>query len=116
MGSAEDLFTRDLWQSVAKDLRFVGAKWWRENQLALIGLTKAEMLDIAHALQAGDRWRAKEALVARMSVEQWQAYRDGTTAGLEELVARRAAAYEALKRIGWLAARVVGKALLAALL
>lgn len=111
-----DLFTRAMWQDVGRDLRFVGARWWKDNEKALVGLTQAEVLDIAHALKAGNRVKAKLALAARMSPEEWAAYRDGTTDALEGIAARRAAAIEAVKRIGWISARVIGKALLAVLL
>lgn len=114
--SAEDLFTREMWESVASDLRWWGSRWWRENEEALVGLTKDEMLDIAHALKAGNRREAKEALVARMSPEQWRAWRDQTTQQLEDLAARRAAALDALRKLGRITARVIGKALIAALL
>lgn len=104
-----------LWREVGNDLRWGAAKWWDQNHETLASLGEAELHDIANALRVGDRRGAVEAIVARMTEDEWVAYMRGTTAELTALAKRRAAAIEAFKQLGYFAAKSVAKAIIAAL-
>lgn len=100
------------WRAVGRRLRFVGKRWWAEHREQLTGLAEDEARDLFAALARGDRRAAKLEMVARMTPEQWAAYRDGTTAELQGIADRRAQMLDALKELGWLAARAIGAAAL----
>lgn len=118
--SASDLFGDALWRGVGESLREVGPKaareWWDDHRDDLVGVTLAEMQDIAKSLRAGDRFAAKMAIVAQMSPAEWRAYRDGTTSKLERVAERRARLLDALEDLGIRAAKTIGTAILGALL
>jgi len=108
--SVGDLITRELWESVAGELRGVAGRWWDENKDHLVGLAKDEAADIFRALKRGDTFRAKQEIVAMMSPEEWRAYRDGTTEQLAGIARRRAELLDALEDLGLRAAKVLGRA------
>lgn len=113
--SADDLFTESMWKDVARDLRLVGSKWWEANRDNLVGLSRREVEDMALALKAGNRRRAKQALVQHYSPDELYAYMHNTTEHFRGIAARRFAAIQALKQVGWWAARAVGTAILGVL-
>lgn len=105
-----DLFTPELWKSVADGLRGVAGRWWDENKDDLVALTKEEVEDVLRALKRGDTRSAKIEIAQRMSREEWVSYRDGTTDQLHGIAARRAAILEALEDLGRRVARLIGGA------
>lgn len=113
--SAGDLITEDFWVGVANGLKGLGARWWEENKDHLVGLAKDEAAEIFAALKRGDTFDAKQELVARMTPEEWRAYRDGTTAQLQGIARRRADLLDALEDLGRRAAKLVGAAATGAL-
>jgi hypothetical protein len=110
-----DLFTKDHWRDVGQKLRFGAKRWWEAHRDELVDLGKDEARDVFRQLRRGDRRAAKLEIVSRMTPEQWAAYRDGTTAQLQDIAARRAKLLAALEELGWFAARTIGTAALAAL-
>lgn len=113
--SVEDLFTKEMWSSVAKEIGGVAGRWWEENRDDLIALTNEEAKDILRSLKKGDTLGAKMEIAARMSRAEWVAYRDSTTDQLHGIAARRAAILEALEDLGRRAAKVIGVAAAGAL-
>jgi hypothetical protein len=99
----------DFWKGVANDLRGVAFKWWEDNREDLIALGKDEVTDIALALRKGDIVQAKLEIAAYMTRAEWVMYRDGTTAELQGIAARRAALLDALEDLGMRAATLIGK-------
>jgi hypothetical protein len=110
--SLEDLFTRDLWASVADGLRGDAKRWWADHQDDLVELSEAEVKQMLAALQDGDTVEAKQKIAlhwARHDREAWEAYRDGTTKELRGIAARRARIMEALEDLSERAARTLGR-------
>lgn len=114
--SAEALFTAELWRSALRDLRGSAAAWFQEHQEAFHNLTRSEVLDLGHQLKAGNTTNAKLILAGRMSPDELMDYMRGTTAKLEGIAARRADALDALEDLGQRAAKLIGAAILGALL
>lgn len=54
---------------------------------------------------------ARVEIVARMDPTQWLAYRDGVTEKLLGIAKRRAEMLDALRELGWLLARLLGRQL-----
>lgn len=86
--------------------------WWGNHGEDLIELTDIEIREVLEALREGDTGEARAAIASRMKREVWVAYRDGTTARLRGLAAKRAATMRALRALGIDLARVIGAALL----
>lgn len=110
--SLQDLFTKQLWKSVGEDLRGDALDWWSQNEKALVGIAKDELAGVMEALRKGDTVQAKLEVAARMTPDEWRAYRDGTTKRLSAIATRRAALMSALMEIGTRAAKSVGRAAL----
>lgn len=113
--SADELLGRTFWRDTANELRGVGLAWWEENRNDLVQLTREEAEDVFEDLQRGRTADAKLSMVARMSREEWKAYRDGTTDRLEGIAQRRARLLDALSELGVKAAQAIGNAALGAL-
>lgn len=113
--SVDDLFTRDLWETIGKDLGGVAGRWWDENRDDLVALSKEEATEILRALRDGDTLGAKLEIAARMSPQEFRAYRKGTTDQLMGIARRRAAMLEALGDLGKRAAMLIGAAAAGAL-
>lgn len=101
-------FGEELWGKVREDLPALARGWWDENREPLIKLGRSEVIDTIRALRRSKN-AAKLEVVARMTPDQWVAYRDGTTAQLVEISKRRAKLIAALEDLGWLIARLVGR-------
>ncbi len=117
-----ELFTKSMWREVGKDLRGSSSKWWKTNQSAIVGLGKEEMRAIAYALKSGNSKRAQMEILSRLDPkvqsdwDVWVSYRDGTTKRLKAAARRRKKMLDALEELGKRLARLIGKAVLAALL
>lgn len=105
---------KDFLESVGLEVWGAGKRWWRDNRAFLEQLGEQEAKAVLEALRHGDRVRAKLEVVARMTPEEWAAYRDGTTGQLREIAQARAKLLAALERLGWLAAFALKRAVLAA--
>jgi len=104
------------WTTVARDLRGVAKEWWRENRDEVTELGEEEAREVFEDLKAGRVFDAKLSLAARMSADEWKAYRNKTTSNLEAVAKRRAALFEALGDLGTRAAEKIGNAALGAML
>lgn len=113
--AATDLFTREMWEGVGRDLRWTAKRWWNENRDAIVGLAQDELADVMYSLRTGNTAEAKIVLARKMSDEEWQAYRDGTTKALSDLAQRRFALFQALEKLGRRAAKVIAGLVLARL-
>ena len=102
-------FGNALWRDVADELRGGALKWWRLHREDLVELGSSEMRDALAGLRKRGQHGAMVEIVARMDPEQWMKYRDGNTAALVGIAARRAAVLSALKDLGWFAARVLSR-------
>ena len=109
------LFGKALWEQVGAELKGEAGRWWTANEDALANLAKTEAHAVFRALKSGDHEGAKLALARSMSQDDWKAYRDGTTAGLEDVARRRADLYRVITELGSRAARLVGAAALGAI-
>ena len=109
--SLQDLFTREMWEAVGKELRGTAGTWWEENRDELESLAQEEVQAIASALRKGNTTDAKLAIAGRMSPEDFIAYTKGTTAALQGVARRRAELMDALEDLGIRSAKVVGKAI-----
>lgn len=113
--SADELLGKPFWRDVANDLRGIGLAWWEANRNDLVQLSREEAEDVFEDLRRGRTVDAKLSLVARMSRDEWKAYRDGTTQRLEGIAQRRARLLDALGELGSRAAEAIGKAAMGAL-
>ena len=104
------------WEAVEKKLRRGSLQWWRDHKDKIVGLGKDEILDIAKALRKGKRYEAQLEIAVRMTPEEWRAYKNQTTEQLRSIAQKRAMLFEALGKIGWFIARVLGQALLSYLI
>lgn len=104
-----------LWRDIGSDLHGVGLAWWRENEGELVELAQDEAQEIFEDLKSGRTYEAKLSLVARMTRNEWKAYRDGTTDQLEGIARRRAKLLDALGELGARAAKAIGNAALSRL-
>ena len=115
--TVRDLFSKELWESVADELPGTGRRWWKKHQEDLLELGEDEVKDMLRALQHGDTVAAKQKLAAHWIREDrasWEAYRDGVTDQLEglaaERAARRARIMEALEDLAERVAVLIGAA------
>jgi len=109
------VFSQGMWNDVARRLRWGALRWWRRHKNAIIGMAERDMALVALQLRAGNRTEAKLALVRLMARKDFADYRDATTGQLLELSVRRAEMIEALERLGWWSARIIGTAILGAI-
>ena len=105
-------FTAEDWAHVALELRGGALDWWNKHHEPITSLGRGEIEAVAKNLRRGDRRRAQIEIVSRMTPDEWRNYRDGTTAQLYSLGAKRARLFGALDELGWLAARILGGVLL----
>lgn len=107
-----EILDRSTWVDIGTQLRGVGAQWWEENRSSLEGMAKDEARALFDQLRKRDLEAAKFEVVARMSREEWEAYRDGTTEQLKGIAVQRAKLLEALQDLGVRVAGVIGAAAL----
>ena len=111
-----------MWSDVGEDLRGFSRRWWLHNKKSLIGMGRDELRMIAVELKAGNSKRAQMAILSKLDPNDpddrkvWEAYRDGTTLKLRAAARRRHDMLKALERLGKTVAKLIGKAILAALL
>lgn len=113
--SVGDLFTKEMWGDVAKDIGGVAGRWWDENKDDLVDLAEDEAKEIFDSLRNGDTLGAKLEIASRMTRPEFKAYRDGTTAQLQGIALRRARLLGALEDLGTRAAKIIGAAAVGAI-
>lgn len=109
------LFDEDTWKGVGEQLSGASKEWWTDNRDGLTELAVDEAKDLFAALKKGDTISAKMEIVARMSPDEWKAYRDGTTENLRGIAARRAKLLDAVEDLSRKLAKAIGKTVFAAL-
>jgi hypothetical protein len=103
-----EILGRDLWVEIGQQLRGTAGEWWEEHRSAIEELAKDEARAIFIHLRRRDLESAKFEIVARMSRDEWELYRDGTTKQLKGIAVQRAKMLDALRRLGILVAEVIG--------
>jgi len=104
----DELFSRELWENVAKQLHGSASDWWGRNRDLMLGLPKAEIEDMLEELRDGDTFGAKVAIARRMDRHSWRAYRRRTTEQLTEIARRRVALMDAIEDLLGGVAKVLG--------
>jgi len=113
--SADEFLDPRTWGALRRDLKGGLDRWWDEHRETLLGIAKAELREVAEQLEKGKRVEAQLEVIASMDRETWRAYRDGTTAQLRGIAARRADLLAAVKKLSFNAAKIIGKTLMGAL-
>jgi len=112
---SDELLDPKTWAALRKELRGNGEKWWDEHRDTLLGVAKAELREVFEQLEKGKRVEAQLEIIASMDRETWRAYRDGTTAELRGVAARRADLLAAIKKLSFVAGKTVAKTVIGAL-
>jgi hypothetical protein len=109
-------FSDAQWKRVASQLRGRSLDWWERHNDQIVELGDVEIRDMISALGSRGSHAAQVEIVARMDPMQWQTYRDGNTYRLSGIARRRAEMLDGLSELGWMLARVLGRAIGRALL
>jgi hypothetical protein len=96
---------------LADQLSGASLRWWERHRDTIIELGHNEATDMLAQLARRQPYAARVEIIARMDQAQWVAYRDGVTEKLSGIAKRRAEMLDALRELGWLLARVLGRQL-----
>lgn len=105
----------ELFSEIGRQLRGAASDWWEGYRDTLVDLSQDELNEIAQWLRAGNTLQAKLTIARYMTRVEFDAYQKGTIDALNAIANRRAAMIDALEDLSRLAAKAIGRVVLAVL-
>ncbi len=87
-------------------------RWWRDHHGEAAEIGEALWERAADDLARGDAMTAAMEIAQEMDLEEWRAYRDGTTERLQDTARERVQLYRLLGSLSAGVARAIGRAIL----